>query len=191
LTQLTLAYVKDPKNGYTYLNNKWFKTNLIVGDKVKRITRASSSYSAMKPGDEASVIHVDNSGYRTSDYFYEPNSLTQRNDYCYVYEQRIKIDKSNQTYNGSNFIKIGGNNMLALDVDRPTFVREFIEKTEDGKVVREYIGDYLPFDNVNAAQVYCTNQISDAIRQTNTYRKFSIVVEKAVAQAKKPEIEFA
>jgi hypothetical protein len=81
--------------------------------------------------------------------------------------------------------------MLTIDVDRPTFVREFNETTTDGKVTREYVGDWIQFDNLSAAQVYCSNQISDSIRGSNTYRKFSIVVEKSVAQAKKPEIEFA
>jgi hypothetical protein len=80
--------------------------------------------------------------------------------------------------------------MLALEADRPTFVREFKEVVVDGKTVREYIGEWLPFNNMSAAKVHTTNEITSAIRAKNDYRKFAIFQEKHVSQAKQPEIEF-
>lgn len=176
------------KEGKFFLRNGlYFKTNFEVGDTVVRTTRASSSYSTIQRGDQTSIIGVDNVGYVSSDYFYHPDGKR-----FFLHEQKLRINTSTQAYNGSNFTLLKkGNNMLQLEPNRPTFVREFVETTVDGKVTRDYQGEWIPFDNVSAAQVYCSNEISNSIRTTNTYRKFAILIEKAIAQAKKPEIEFA
>lgn len=83
-------------------------------------------------------------------------------------------------------------NCLAIEQDRPTYVREFIEITNAEKgSERSYVGEFIEFKNLTAAKTYCSNQISASIRKSNTYRMFAIFQEKNVARAMKPEIEFA
>lgn len=164
----------------------WYYSYHEVGDTVLRLTKESSRYSVIKKGAITLVDEVIDSSatntYITDEY----------GNYVPLYEQRIKVKGSTQVYNGSGFGPVRKKEtMLAIENDRPTFVREFIDSTFDGKAVRTYVGDLLPFNNLSAAQNYCAEEISKSIRATNTYRKFSIVVEKAVAQAKKPEVEFA
>lgn len=180
---------KDPRTGlYT-------KTDFKEGDKLVRITTSSSSSSEIQRGDIVEVTHVDVSYANSSDYVpVRTSSGTVRKEY--VYEQKLYVSKNgvpfSRAMNGSNFAKVNQmSSTLQIETNRPTFVREFTETTKDGKVVREYVGDWVAFDNMSAAQTYCSEQITKSIREVNTYRQFSIVQEKAVARAKKPEIEFA
>jgi hypothetical protein len=190
LTEYKLEELEANSISWNAEQDKYVQNDLKVGDSVTRITRPSSSYSQLKKGAVTTVTEIYNY-VTTTHYIRTYNSVRKNWDYHYIYQPRVRVAGSKQIYNADNFLKTGGNNMLALDVDRPTFVREFTENTVDGKVVRSYIGDLISFDNLSAAQVYCSNEISNSIRKDNTYRKFSIIVEKAVAQAKKPEIEFA
>jgi hypothetical protein len=169
--------------GVWYSKDNFFEP----GDIIIRTSKASTAYSTIQKGQKATVMSVVK-GNSNGDQFRD-----EYDRYQYVYNQNIKIAESSQVYSSSNFViaQKGTNKVLMIETNRPTFVREFNEIVKDGKTTREYVGEYVPFDNLSAAQTYCSNEISNSIRTTNTYRKFVILQEKAVAQAKKPEIEFA
>lgn len=174
------------KKGYTKVDGKWYRTNFQVGDAVKRTT-TSHTLSGIPKGSVDVVTRVSFNGYSPT---YELNDY---GDYENVYEQKVYL-KGNPGlgYYGKHFEKVEAiMNTMQIEMDRPTFAQEFTETTVDGKAVRSYIGEPIPFDNYNSATVYTSNEISNSIRKDNTYRKFAIFVEKSIAQAKKPEIEFA
>jgi hypothetical protein len=185
------------EQGYEYdtVWGKWFEQPVYKpGDKVLRITSNQSISSPIKKGGTfavksySDVQHCATSGVSaTGKFVYD-----ERGAYVEIFRQRIKVVGSNTMYLSNNFKKVEkDNNMMMIEADRPTFVREFVDTTKDGSAVREYVGDWLEFKNLSAARNYCSEQISNSIRNTNTYRKFSITVENSIAQAKKPEIEFA
>jgi hypothetical protein len=175
------TYYRDPVSHYL------FKTNFAIGDKVERITSASRRTSSVQRGDLTTINNVSHSGskYDYIDTVYD----RQVGGNVYLYEQKVRVDGSNQTYNGSNFDYAKGNNML-LEVNRPTMIREFKEEVKEGKTVRVWIGDFVEVDSLSAARTYTSNEISNSIRKDNTYRKFAIFTENSVAQAKQPEVEF-
>ena len=157
-----------------------------VGDTVTRISKASRSYSQIQRGDTGRVRAVD-VGSAVG------GTVRIDNQSIWIYNQKVLLDESISWYNSSNFMlaKKGNSNMsLQLEQDRPTFVREFKEVVKDGKTVREYIGDWVEFQNMSAAKTFTSNEITSAIRMKNEYRKFAIFSEKHVSQAKQPEIEF-
>ncbi len=166
---------------YNDTYKKWFITDFKIGDALERVTQASTVNSAVQKGQ---VVMMDSFYDIVSAAKYE---YDENNNYVEIYQQKIKVVGSRMTYLGSNFKKVEKTVMLGIETNRPTFVREFVET--DGK--RSYVGDFLPFDSASAARVWCSDAITDAIRNTNTYRRFAIFTENSIAQAKKPEIEFA
>ena len=172
---------------YKY-NHDWYVEDVQPGDTVQRTTKSKSYYSSMRLNDSGVVQEIKPGSYYghvvAGEYGYAVSA----------YHAKIKIDGT--WYSMTNFKvtkkKDRTDNMVAMiEEDRPTYVREFkMVTTEDGTAEREYIGEQLSFKNMSAAKVYASNQISESIRKENTYRRFSILQEKFVAEAKQPEIEF-
>lgn len=186
--ELNMAWKKLEDQGFHYdpILRKWFNTpKPEIGQKMVRITKHSRSTSSIRQGDIVEIASIYGSS-STGNTAYD-----ERGAYHVIYQFQVKIKGHSPVYNIDNFKPVQENNVLQLETNRPTFVREFIEVTKDGKAEREYVGDWLSFDSLSAARIYCSNAISDSIRGSNTYRKFSILVGNSVAQAKKPEIEFA
>lgn len=163
------------------------------------------------PGDTVKIINPTIVGFGltyTIEYIDKsPNSYYNTRDDIARYQRKkyngyfeatnvkragIKLIGKSNMINPKNFELVNGaNNMtLALEQNKPTFVREFREVLQNGEPTREYIGTQVEYKTLSAAKTYVATQISDSIRQTNTYRKFAVFQEVYTAQAKQPEVEF-
>lgn len=177
-------------NIYRHTNGKLYYSEFVfsAGQRVKRITKHSNYYAAIKQGNEVTVVSVNwDTGPKVGTMY---NSDTGQ--YETIFQQKLYIGGS--WYTASNFAPVGEapkmTTIHAIEQDRPTFVREFKEVVVDGKTAREYIGDWKEFKNMSGAKTYTSTEITTAIRAKNDYRKFAIFQEKHVSQAKQPEIEF-
>lgn len=161
------------------VNGHWVNSEIQQGDKVEL-----ANGSMNLPRD---IVHtVIDRKTDGSDYEREPESGT----YVYVGKVRIRIAGYSNWYSAINFRKTDRMPTLQIEANKPTRVIEFTESLVDGKMVRTEIGNEQTFDNLSAAKLYTSSEISASIRKDNEYRKFAVFQEVFVAQAKQPEVEF-
>lgn len=95
-------------------------------------------------------------------------------------------------YDAKNFIpsNIGAINMTALELKKPTLVRELRETiTPSGSELTE-VGEFLPFDSVSSARSFVTAKIREAVRARNNYPQYRIYTQDSVALAEEPVVTF-
>lgn len=173
------------KDGYYFDGVHYLDTDFVDGQSVTPIVNNLSNVTSGK------VYTVETARRSASLY----NNYRVNGSYIYVYEQKLTIKDDRgfrKEVRAKNFTAAKEAPVaLALESNRPTVVVEIVETTEGGKVVINEIGTPVPMDSLSAARIYTANEISKAIRESNSYKQFRIYQEVAVARAKKPEIEFA
>ena len=181
-----MAVTKIGNYWYDSSGNRWFMHEPVkVGDEVECTTNSSSTYVR---GNRVTIESIALGAY---DYKYVTKP-GERQSYDPVYYQNFTCDGNPRARSMKNWKKVEKTMaQLALESNDPCIVQEIKETVKDGKTVVENIGDPIPMDNMSAARIYTTEQITQSIREKNEYRQFYIYQRRHIARAKKPEIEFA
>lgn len=123
---------------------------------------------------------------------YQRRSGPGNNFYAtYIRKSVLKFAGSNNKPDAKHFELVNGAfNMTALELKKPTLVRELKENVNSTGTELTEIGEFLPFDSVSAARNYVTAKIREAVRSRNVYPQFRIYTQDSIALAEEPVVTF-
>lgn len=182
-----MAVTKVGNRWYDDSKKRWYRNEPVEpGDTIECLTNSSTTF---RRGDTLVVGSVSTGAYEY-EYVKTPNG--SRNEYEPVYWQNFIPTVGGVQRSMKNWKKVEKSmNQLALESNEPCIVQEIKDTVVYGKTVTTNVGDPIEMENMSAARIYTTNEITTSIREKNEYRQFAIYQRKHIARAKKPEIEFA
>src|SRR6185503_3715287 len=174
--------------GFVLHKGNWYHGPLFMPSDEVEVVKTKSTHFALQPGLRHIIKNIERDTHKPYTSELNPEYEPSRDKYgrtIYVYYPRYVLEGVTGSHSADRTLFKKVEAMLQITKDRPCAVWEINNVADDkGVVTTSRIGDPTFFDNYSSAQAWVSQKIKDAIRSSNTYPSYSIMEEKAVAQAK-------